>query len=63
MYVHVERALGPLEQELQAVSFWCGYWDLNTGSLKEQYILLVIELSLQPTCIQFKCNIIDYIVT
>lgn len=31
-----------------------GCWDLNTGSLKGQSILLVTVPSLQPTCIQFQ---------
>lgn len=41
-----------LELELQIVvccQIWCGYWDLNSGSLKEQQVLFISELSLQPT--------------
>lgn len=34
-----ERALGPLEMELQAVGSYCECWGLNAGPLKHSKLL------------------------
>ena len=37
----------------------CGYWELNSGSLKEQSVLLTSEPSLQPPAIlNLNCTVI-----
>jgi hypothetical protein len=32
----------------------CGCWELNSGPLKEQTVLLISEPSLQPLCFSFE---------
>ena len=53
---HSGQASDPLQMELQLVVSWeCGCWELNSGSLEEQTVLLTTEPSLQPLCPLFIC--------
>ena len=37
--------LDSVELELEAVAAWCGFWELNSGPLEEQHVLLIAEPS------------------
>ena len=45
LQTHQKRALDPITDGCEPP---CGYWDLNSGPLEEQLVLLPTELSLQP---------------
>ena len=40
--------MGPLDPIIDGCDRPCGYWELNSGPLEEQLVLLNAEQSLQP---------------
>jgi hypothetical protein len=47
LQTHQKRALDPIADGYEPP---CGYWELNSGPLEEQSVLLITKLSLQPQC-------------
>ena len=51
LQTHQKRLLGPI---IDGCETPCGGWELNSGPLKEQSVLLTTEPSLQPLSALFK---------
>jgi hypothetical protein len=50
LQTHQKRASDPITDDCEPP---CGCWELNSGPLEEQSVLLTTEPSLQPQCVLF----------
>jgi hypothetical protein len=50
LQTHQKRVSNPISEGCEQP---CGYWELNSGPLEEQVVLLTAEMSLQPLKFNF----------